>query len=86
MWINSILPSIIDTEPNRKAMPGPEFAKWPKPEANRAGDSLPVSDDGRVVHGAAVPVYGTPRQGGCWRRGARGGNGPCPPTTATGGS
>src|SRR5580700_10996601 len=29
---NSILPSIIDTEANRKAMPQADFAKWPKPE------------------------------------------------------
>src|SRR5437588_10310408 len=30
--VNSILPSIIDTEANRKAMPDADFAKWPKPE------------------------------------------------------
>jgi NAD(P)-dependent dehydrogenase (short-subunit alcohol dehydrogenase family) len=30
--VNSILPSIIDTEINRKAMPGADFAKWPKAE------------------------------------------------------
>jgi NAD(P)-dependent dehydrogenase (short-subunit alcohol dehydrogenase family) len=30
--VNSILPSIIDTEANRKAMPGADFAQWPKPE------------------------------------------------------
>ena len=29
---NSILPSIIDTEANRKAMPGADFAMWPKPK------------------------------------------------------
>src|SRR5260370_20001808 len=29
--VNSILPSIIDTEANRKAMPKADFAKWPKP-------------------------------------------------------
>jgi Dehydrogenases with different specificities (related to short-chain alcohol dehydrogenases) len=56
--VNSILPSIIDTEPNRRAMPHADFAKWPKP-----GDIARVilflcSDDARVVHGAAVPVYG----------------------------
>jgi NAD(P)-dependent dehydrogenase (short-subunit alcohol dehydrogenase family) len=56
--VNSILPSIIDTQTNRKAMPGADFAKWPKP-----GDIARVilflcSDDARVVHGAAIPVYG----------------------------
>ena len=30
--VNSVLPSIIDTEPNRKAMPDADFSKWPKPE------------------------------------------------------
>jgi NAD(P)-dependent dehydrogenase (short-subunit alcohol dehydrogenase family) len=29
---NSILPSIIDTEANRKAMPNADFAKWPEPQ------------------------------------------------------
>jgi NAD(P)-dependent dehydrogenase (short-subunit alcohol dehydrogenase family) len=27
--VNSVLPSIIDTEANRKAMPGSDFGKWP---------------------------------------------------------
>ena len=56
--INSILPSIIDTEPNRRAMPGADFAKWPKPEEIARVILFLCSDDGRVVHGAAVPVYG----------------------------
>jgi len=56
--INSILPSIIDTEPNRKAMPGADFAKWPKPDEIARVILFLCSDDGRVVHGAAVPVYG----------------------------
>ena len=30
--VNSVLPSIIDTEPNRKAMPDADFSRWPKPE------------------------------------------------------
>ena len=56
--VNSILPSIIDTEANRKAMPKADFAIWPKP-----GDIARVilflcSDDAKVIHGAAIPVYG----------------------------
>src|SRR5271170_5174988 len=31
--VNSVLPSIIDTEANRKAMPKADFGKWPKPQA-----------------------------------------------------
>ena len=56
--VNSILPSIIDTEANRKAMPGSNFAKWPKPEDIARVILFLCSDDAKVVHGAAVPVYG----------------------------
>jgi NAD(P)-dependent dehydrogenase (short-subunit alcohol dehydrogenase family) len=56
--VNSILPSIIDTEANRKAMPGSNFAKWPKPEGIARVILFLCSDDARVVHGAAIPVYG----------------------------
>jgi NAD(P)-dependent dehydrogenase (short-subunit alcohol dehydrogenase family) len=56
--VNSILPSIIDTEANRKAMPGADFAKWPKPQEIARVILFLCSDDARVIHGAAVPVYG----------------------------
>lgn len=56
--VNSILPSIIDTEANRKAMPGADFSKWPKPEDIARVILFLCSDDAKVVHGAAVPVYG----------------------------
>jgi NAD(P)-dependent dehydrogenase (short-subunit alcohol dehydrogenase family) len=56
--VNSILPSIIDTEANRKAMPGSDFAKWPKPEDIARVILFLCSEDAKVVHGAAVPVYG----------------------------
>ena len=56
--VNSILPSIIDTPANRKAMPGADFAKWPKPEEIARVILFLCSDDARVVHGAAIPVYG----------------------------
>ena len=56
--INSILPSIIDTEANRKAMPGADFAAWPKPEDIARVILFLCSDEAKVVHGAALPVYG----------------------------
>ena len=55
---NSILPSIIDTEINRKAMPGADFAKWPKPEEIARVILFLCSDDAKLIHGAAIPVYG----------------------------
>ena len=56
--VNSILPSIIDTEANRKAMPSTDFAKWPKPREIARVILFLCSDDAKVIHGAAVPVYG----------------------------
>ena len=56
--VNSILPSIIDTEANRRAMPDSDFAKWPKPEALARVILFLCSDDAKVIHGASIPVYG----------------------------
>src|SRR6202790_320419 len=56
--VNSILPSIIDTEANRKAIAGADFRKWPKPNDIARVILFLCSDDARVIHGAAVPVYG----------------------------
>jgi NAD(P)-dependent dehydrogenase (short-subunit alcohol dehydrogenase family) len=55
---NSILPSIIDTEANRKAMPSADFATWPKPEDIARVILFLCSEDAKLIHGAAVPVYG----------------------------
>lgn len=55
---NSVLPSIIDTEANRKAMPNADFNQWPKPEEIASVILFLCSDDARLINGAAVPVYG----------------------------
>jgi NAD(P)-dependent dehydrogenase (short-subunit alcohol dehydrogenase family) len=56
--VNSIVPSVIDTEANRKAMPKADFAKWPKPEDIARVILFLCGDDAKVVHGASIPVYG----------------------------
>jgi NAD(P)-dependent dehydrogenase (short-subunit alcohol dehydrogenase family) len=56
--VNSVLPSIIDTEPNRKAMPDADFSKWPKPEEIAHVILFLCSAEAKLVHGAAIPVYG----------------------------
>jgi NAD(P)-dependent dehydrogenase (short-subunit alcohol dehydrogenase family) len=56
--VNSVLPSIIDTEANRKAMPKADFAKWPKPEDIARIILFLCSEEAKVIHGAAIPVYG----------------------------
>jgi NAD(P)-dependent dehydrogenase (short-subunit alcohol dehydrogenase family) len=56
--VNSIVPSIIDTAANRKAIPNADFSKWPKPEEIARVILFLCSEDARVIHGAAIPVYG----------------------------
>jgi len=56
--VNSVLPSIIDTEANRQSMPKADFSRWPKPEDIARVILFLCSDDAKVIHGATIPVYG----------------------------
>jgi len=56
--VNSVLPSIIDTELNRKAIPSADFSKWPKPEEIAQAILFLCSPEAKLIHGAAIPVYG----------------------------
>jgi len=56
--VNSVLPSIIDTKVNREAMPNAKFDAWPKPEDIAKVILFLASDAAKVVHGAAMTVYG----------------------------
>lgn len=56
--VNSILPSIIDTEANRRAMPQADFTKWPKAEEIARVILFLCGNDASVIHGASIPVYG----------------------------
>jgi len=56
--VNSVLPSMIDTEANRRATPHADFTKWPRPEDIAKVILFLCSDDAVLIHGAAVPVYG----------------------------
>jgi NAD(P)-dependent dehydrogenase (short-subunit alcohol dehydrogenase family) len=53
---NSILPSIIDTQANRNAMPDADFSKWPKPQDIARVILFLCSDNAKLIHGAAIPV------------------------------
>jgi NAD(P)-dependent dehydrogenase (short-subunit alcohol dehydrogenase family) len=55
---NSVLPSIVDTAANRRAMPSADFSKWPKPEDVANIILFLASDEARVIHGATIPVFG----------------------------
>ena len=56
--VNSVLPSVIDTEANRQAMPKANFGKWPKAKDVARVILFLSSEDAKVVHGASIPVYG----------------------------
>jgi len=56
--VNSIVPSIMDTPANRRAMPKADFSRWPSTEDVAKVIVFLCSDSARVIHGAAIPVYG----------------------------
>jgi len=54
--VNCVVPSIIDTPANRSAMPGADYASWPKiPDIAQAYLFL-AAPDAHLVSGAAIPV------------------------------
>lgn len=56
--VNCVLPSVIDTQANRAAMPKADPAKWVTPEALADVMLFLASDAARAVHGTAIPVVG----------------------------
>ena len=55
---NAILPSVIDTPPNRAAQPDADYSKWVQPEEIAKVVRFLVADESGPISGAAVPVYG----------------------------
>jgi NAD(P)-dependent dehydrogenase (short-subunit alcohol dehydrogenase family) len=55
---NCVLPSILDTPQNRAAMPDADFSRWVAPEQVARAVAFLLSDAGRDISGAAIPVYG----------------------------
>lgn len=58
IWVNAIVPSIIDTEANRAAMPEADHTEWPRPEQIAETIAFLASPQNAVTRGALVPVYG----------------------------
>lgn len=55
---NTIVPSVIDTPANRKAMPNADFSRWVSPQCIAHLLVWLASDQADDVSGAVIPVYG----------------------------
>jgi NAD(P)-dependent dehydrogenase (short-subunit alcohol dehydrogenase family) len=56
--VNALLPSTIDTPPNRAEMPNADFTRWVKPEQLADVIVFLLSDHARAITGALIPVVG----------------------------
>ncbi|TGD71381.1 SDR family oxidoreductase [Mangrovimicrobium sediminis] len=56
--VNAVMPSIIDTPPNREGMPDADFSKWVSPQQLAEVICFLASPAASGVHGALVPVRG----------------------------
>lgn len=55
---NVLLPTVIDTEATRAALPYADYVSWPKPDDIAAVIDFLASTASRVINGAAIPVTG----------------------------
>jgi len=53
---NSVVPNIIDTDANRRAMPKADASRWTQPTDIARVIRFLCAEDGRAVQGAAIPV------------------------------
>jgi NAD(P)-dependent dehydrogenase (short-subunit alcohol dehydrogenase family) len=58
IWVNAIIPAIIDTPANRAAMPEADFSRWAKPADIAETILFLASPSNAVTTGALVPVDG----------------------------
>ena len=56
--VNAVLPSIIDTQNNRKDMPDADFASWVQPKEVAAAIGFLLSPAASGITGALVPLKG----------------------------
>lgn len=55
--VNGVMPSLIDTPPNRAEMPNADFSKWVTPEQLADAIAFLTSDAARAISGESLGVY-----------------------------
>ena len=55
---NALLPSAIDTEATRAALPYADYVRWPKPDDIAGVIDFLATPDSEVINGAGIPVHG----------------------------
>lgn len=58
IWVNAVVPSIIDTPANRAAMPHADHDAWPSTDDLASTIVFLASPVNKATRGALVPVYG----------------------------
>jgi len=58
IWVNAVVPWIMDTEANRRAMPNADHSKWPRLDDVAATVAFLASPQNTATRAALVPVYG----------------------------
>ena len=58
IWVNAVVPSVMDTPANRAGMPDADHDAWPSVADVAETLAFLASPSNRVTRGALVPVYG----------------------------
>lgn len=56
---NALLPSVINTDATRAALPFADYVDWPQPDEIADVISFVASEESKVVNGAFLPVWGS---------------------------
>jgi NAD(P)-dependent dehydrogenase (short-subunit alcohol dehydrogenase family) len=56
---NALLPSVINTDATRAALPYADYVNWPQPEDIADVINFLASEQSKVINGAFIPVWGS---------------------------
>ncbi len=56
---NTLLPSVINTEATRSALPYADYVNWPQPSEIAEVINFLASEESKVINGGGVPVWGS---------------------------